>query len=101
MQVTSKIIATAMWLLAMSLGVQSAAAQAGKLDPSFGQGGTVITDFSNLAPGQVNAVPFAALEQPDGKIVVVGASVDVPNVASEAIGLVRYLPDGQIGRAHV
>ncbi len=98
MQVTSKIIATAMWLLAMSLGVQSAAAQAGKLDPSFGQGGTVITDFSNLAPGQVNAAPFAALEQPDGKIVVVGAIVDVPNVASEAIGLVRYLSNGQLDR---
>jgi uncharacterized delta-60 repeat protein len=96
MQSTSKILMTAVWLIAVSSCTQNALAQAGKLDPSFGQGGTVITDFSNLASGQVNAVPFAALEQPDGKIVVVGGIIDVPALASQAIGLVRYLPNGRL-----
>jgi uncharacterized delta-60 repeat protein len=96
MKPTSKTLIAVVALIIVNFCTQSAAAQAGKLDFSFGQRGTVITDFSNLAPGQVNAVPFAALEQPDGKIVVLGGITDVPILASQAIGLVRYLPNGSL-----
>ena len=78
---------------------QPAFGQAGRLDSSFGNGGVVITSFSRLAPGgQVNGVPFAALQQPDGKIVVVGQIGVLPD-ATGAVGLVRYLPNGALDAA--
>src|SRR5260370_27894641 len=42
----------------------------GMLDPAFGNGGKVTTDF--LAP--LDAVPAADVIQPDGKILVVGTA---------------------------
>lgn len=97
MQNRSKTLLAIAMLVAISLYTQSALAQAGKLDSSFGQGGKVITSFGNLVPGgQVDGVPFAALQQSDGKIVVVGQIGVLPNLATEAIGLVRYLPNGSL-----
>ncbi|MDX2229547.1 MAG: DUF4347 domain-containing protein [Leptolyngbyaceae cyanobacterium bins.349] len=65
----------------------------GQLDPSFGNGGKVLTDFT--APGSVFSADFAnkMLLQPDGKIVVLGhLSADggvIPAIA-------RYNPDGSL-----
>lgn len=90
-------ILAAVCLVATICSAGNAWAQAGTLDSSFGRNGSVITDFSNLSSGGlVNAVPFAALEQSDGKIVVMGAVTDVPAVASQAIGVVRYLSNGSL-----
>jgi uncharacterized delta-60 repeat protein len=62
------------------------------LDPSFGTGGKVRTNFgASMAPG-------AAALQPDGKIVVVGAA-DNFEVATQVFGVVRYLTDGRLDPA--
>ncbi len=63
----------------------------GSLDPSFGTGGIVTTDF-----GVYERVNAAAL-QPDGKIVVLGESIDTG--ASESpwsLALARYRTDGSL-----
>lgn len=84
-------------LAVVSLHAQFAVAQAGQLDSTFGQGGKVTTGFGNLVPGgQVNGVPFASLQQSDGKIIVVGQVGVLPNLATEAVALVRYLPNGSL-----
>src|SRR5580700_5522973 len=64
-------------LLAIGLvfGVNFAQAQAGTLDPSFGTGGTVTTNF-----GGVSVSPLTAIEQSNGNIAVVtGLGNGVPN----------------------
>ena len=71
--------------LAVTLaGVTSALAADGALDPTFGAGGKVITDFGTTAD-QGSAVAL----QPDGKIVVAGES-------SQDFGLSRYNSDGSL-----
>jgi uncharacterized delta-60 repeat protein len=55
----------------------------GTLDPSFGTGGVVTTDFGG------DAEAYAVVEQPDGKIVAVGE-------AQEGFAVARYLPDGTL-----
>jgi uncharacterized delta-60 repeat protein len=81
----------------------------GRLDPSFGDGGKVVTDFG---PTQVNCPPCqpsasgasAVAVERDGKIVAAGAS-DVPSESGEKqcclsdFALVRYKPDGSLTRA--
>jgi uncharacterized delta-60 repeat protein len=61
----------------------------GSLDPSFGQGGQVLT---------VSSTGFAALNglalQPDGKLVAVGTSNRVGSLVD--IALARYNPDGTL-----
>lgn len=66
------------------LGVSSAAPVplAGSLDPSFGNGGGVVT------PDGMEVAGIAV--QPDGKIVVAGTT------AGEEFWLARYLPDGSL-----
>src|SRR5262245_37244857 len=59
------------------------AAHAGDLDPRFGSGGRVVTDFGSDYD-YANAVAL----QPDGRIVVAGET-DVSNLA-----LARYMPNG-------
>ena len=61
----------------------------GGLDPTFGTGGTVTTDFGDLAFAFASAVAL----QPDGKIVVVGGA---GNPGTFSFALARYLPDGGI-----
>src|ERR1700719_628863 len=79
-------------LLAFGLmfGVNSAQAQAGTLDPSFGTGGTVTTNF-----GGVSVTPLAAIEQSNGNIAVVtGLGNGVPG--DENFALVRYTSNGTL-----
>jgi uncharacterized delta-60 repeat protein len=60
------------------------------LDPSFGEGGLVLTDF-----GQSYDWAYALAVQPDGKIVVGGVS----NASgSRDFALARYNPDGSLDR---
>ena len=58
--------------------------EAGSLDPTFGSGGKVVTDFSSS--GSWESAHSVGI-QPDGKIVVAG-------VANGAFALVRYNSDG-------
>lgn len=78
-------------LLAMGLvsGVNFAQAQAGTLDPTFGNGGTVTTSFENGSAG------VGALEQANGDIVAV-AQVDFVDGVGTGIGLVRYTSAGEL-----
>ncbi len=64
-------------------------AAAGDLDPSFGAGGQVETNFGHVV------IPSAALLQPDGNIVV-AAGFNATPIAAEAMALVRYLADGSL-----
>jgi uncharacterized delta-60 repeat protein len=53
---------------------RQAAAQAGQLDPTFGQGGIVTTDFGTTTSTSNEATANAVIIQPDGKILVVGGA---------------------------
>jgi uncharacterized delta-60 repeat protein len=57
----------------------------GSLDTSFGVGGRVVTDLSGVDQALAMAV------QPDGKVVVAGATDDATNLA-----LLRYTADGAL-----
>jgi uncharacterized delta-60 repeat protein len=58
----------------------------GKLDRSFGQGGTILTSFGSFSGAD------ALVIQPDGKIVAVGS-------AASDFGLVRYTASGKLDRS--
>lgn len=73
------------------LVVTSLCAQDGVLDPTFGNGGVVVTSFS---AGSVDAANDVVI-QPDGKIIAAGSSVD-PNNGMENISLARYLSNGAL-----
>src|SRR5690349_7242475 len=60
----------------------------GSLDPTFGTGGLVATDFAGGADGAT-----AIALQPDGKIVIAGSSWQG---ASQDFSLVRYESDGSL-----
>ncbi len=63
----------------------------GVLDPTFGAGGTVVTDLG----GHDSSAEDVAL-QSDGKILVTGSvSYEDPRGVSNAV-LLRYLPDGSL-----
>ena len=61
----------------------------GDLDPSFGTGGRVTTDFSGRSGFDL---AYAVAIQPDGKIVVAGDTLG--RVGTHDFALVRYHPDG-------
>jgi uncharacterized delta-60 repeat protein len=63
---------------------------AGGLDPSFGTGGKVTTDFLAAAPSRA----LATLALPDGKALAVGYS----QTANESfqLAMARFLPDGRL-----
>jgi len=61
----------------------------GTLDPSFGTGGKVLTDFDGF-----NDDAMAVLLQPDGKIVAAGSAKNPASFYDFA--LARYLPDGTL-----
>ena len=61
----------------------------GSLDPSFGTGGRVTTDFAGLSD-----VGFAIVVQPDGKILVAGAANQAGT--SFDFALVRYNSNGSL-----
>jgi uncharacterized delta-60 repeat protein len=77
-------------LLVSWLPLRQADAADGALDPSFGSGGFVTTDFGDGSA--TSASPRAVAIQPDGKIVVAGDD-------SSQIVLVRYNPDGTLDAA--
>ncbi len=64
----------------------------GSLDPSFGTGGAVQTDFNRSADAA-----FAVAIQSDGKIVVAGQSF--PTYTDGNFALARYEPDGSLDGA--
>src|SRR5277367_6089534 len=75
--------------ICLAFGVSSAQAQAGTLDPSFGNGGTVTTSFANGSAG------VGSFEQSNGDIVAV-AQVDFVQGEATGIGLVRYTSTGAL-----
>lgn len=62
----------------------------GDLDPTFGTGGKVVTDFGG--PGGAHAVAIL----PDGKIVVAGAGLVNPGDNVTDLALARYNADGTL-----
>ena len=81
---------SAMTLICAGLTVATmAGAASGQLDPTFGKGGIVITNFSN------DVRPMDAALQADGKLVVVGLVNDF-KVATQLTAVVRYLPNGSL-----
>ena len=80
-----------------SLAAAGPTFSAGRLDPSFGQGGLVISPFGPLDAGGAEVV----LIQPDRRIVAGGMATKscVPRHCSFGLGLVRYLPDGSVDRS--
>jgi uncharacterized delta-60 repeat protein len=65
---------------------------AGDLDPTFGAGGTVLTDLAASAHDEAHAL----LVQPDGKYVVAGSVASAYSWLDSAFGLARYNPDGTL-----
>jgi uncharacterized delta-60 repeat protein len=78
-------------LLAVGLafGANFAHAQAGTLDPTFGNGGMVATSFAN------GSAAVGSFEQSNGDIVAV-AQVDFVDNEGTGIGLVRYTSTGAL-----
>ncbi len=70
---------------------RAAVAADGDLDPAFGKGGKVLTDFS-----QSTDIAYAAAVQPDGKLVVVGTTYINNDYTEEDFALARYNPDGTL-----
>lgn len=94
----TRVNCVGLWLLLAGMALSpNAAAQAGQLDPTFGNGGIVTTDFGDQ-PGSGNlASPNAVAIQSDGKIVVAGGSpgsdgFPVPTLA-------RYNTNGSLDTA--
>src|ERR1700683_2250813 len=86
---------TGLLAVALMFGVNLAQAQtigdhAGTLDPSFGTGGIVTTNF-----GSVSVSPLTAIEQSNGNIALVtGLGNGVPN--EEDFALVLYTSNGTL-----
>src|SRR4051794_14692463 len=62
---------------------------AGGLDPAFGSGGSVTSDFAQLTDDSASDV----VVQKDGRFVVVGRA---GSESVGGVGVVRYLPDGSL-----
>src|SRR5262249_54082272 len=80
----ARAFATFLLLLVSSRGM----AASGDLDPSFGVGGLIDTQFAGTYP----EAAFAVLLQPDGKLVLVGQEAS----GYAGIGIARYLADGTL-----
>jgi uncharacterized delta-60 repeat protein len=85
-----KTLAAAMavgcWLLAAP-----ARAADGDLDPAFGHAGQLLTDFDKSTD-----IAHAVTMQPDGKIVVVGATYRNNDFSSEDFAIARYNANGTL-----
>jgi uncharacterized delta-60 repeat protein len=84
------IVSTLLVIGVLASASASAQASPGDLDPSFGTGGLVTTDF-----GGRGDFGLAVAVQPDGKIVTVGNSSAV-GVFSVSFALSRHNPDGTL-----
>src|SRR5438552_14593820 len=78
-------------MLVFSASGQRAQAAGGDLDPTFGTGGQVMTDFSR-STDIANAVAL----QPDGKLVVVGQTYENNDYNGEDFAVARYNTDGTL-----
>ena len=78
-------------IMTFSIGVQMLAAAAGDLDPTFGTGGTLMTDI-NRSTDIANAVAVQA----DGKLVVVGETYKNNDFSTEDFVVTRYNTDGTL-----
>ena len=67
----------------------------GSLDPSFGVGGKVLTDFAFASTHEL-ALDLAI--QPDGKVIVAGGTRRF-GTTTDNFALARYNPDGSLDRA--
>jgi uncharacterized delta-60 repeat protein len=76
-------------LIAAVASVAPVHAAAGSLDPTFGRGGKVVTNFGH------STIPADAVLQTDGKIVI-AAGFDNTPMATEAFGVVRYNTNGTL-----
>lgn len=81
------------WLLLLgaTVFVTGLIAAPGDLDPTFGAGGIVTTDFF----GSDNFATAIAV-QPDGRIVVAGTAQSSADVDKSDFAVARYLPDGTL-----
>ena len=86
MRLLAPAVALALFALA-----NAAHAAPGGLDPSFGTGGRVVTDF-NLSTDIANAVALQA----DGKIIVGGFTYTNNDFSGEDFAIARYNPDGSL-----
>lgn len=86
-----RILLHACALLTLQLAAPAPAVHAadGELDPSFGDGGVVLTDLG------VREVAAGVALQPDGKIVIAGHRRQLDELLSD-FAVVRYLPDGAL-----
>jgi uncharacterized delta-60 repeat protein len=73
---------------------QQAAAQAGKLDPTFGKGGIATTDFGDQTQSNNVASANSVVIQPDGKIVVCGGAPGSQGFPVPAVA--RYHTNGTL-----
>ena len=85
-----RLLAPAVTLALFALANTTHAAPGG-LDPSFGTGGRVVTDF-NLSTDIANAIALQA----DGKLVVVGTTYTNNDYSDEDFAIARYNPDGSL-----
>jgi uncharacterized delta-60 repeat protein len=76
----------------MVCGAARVHAAAGSLDPTFGNGGKVVTSITNCGTGVCNLDPVGAMLQPNDEIVVGLAS----GASAFAVGAVRYLSNGSL-----
>jgi uncharacterized delta-60 repeat protein len=84
-------LVTGLFLVSISYQLTWAAGKSGALDPTFGDGGKVLTDFGE---GRLDFAHDLAI-QSDGKIVAVGNS-DPSGEATSDFALARYNPDGTL-----
>ncbi|HEX4666111.1 MAG TPA: delta-60 repeat domain-containing protein [Chthoniobacterales bacterium] len=78
-------------LIASLVAAVSAKAADGDLDPSFGTGGVVTTDFNRSTD-----IAYAVAQQADGKLVVAGTTYTNNDFSGEDFALARYNPDGTL-----
>jgi uncharacterized delta-60 repeat protein len=76
---------------AVTLSCAAAGAAPGALDPAFGLGGRVATDFDHSTD-----IAQAVALQKDGKLVVVGQTYTNNDFSGEDFALARYHPDGTL-----
>src|SRR5438067_7447789 len=84
------ICATAI-ALAFVVSGRTVLAVDGDLDPTFGTGGKVLTDFDHSTD-----IANAMAVQTDGKLVVVGATYRDNDFSNEDFAVARYNPDGTL-----
>jgi uncharacterized delta-60 repeat protein len=78
-------------IFALCAGGQLANAADGDLDPTFGNGGSVTTDFQHSTD-----IANAVARQSDGKLVVAGTTYMNNDFSGEDFALIRYNSDGTI-----